>query len=49
MVGLFLVLAALLIVVGIVEIDHVGPVPVVLGVLWALFTLASAPRVFAEG
>ncbi len=38
---LLVVLTVLLIVVGYEERHHVGPVPVILGVLWAAFTLGA--------
>jgi hypothetical protein len=39
-------LTILMLLVGWVERDHVGPVPMILGVVWALFTLASAAAMF---
>ena len=42
------VLAALLLWVGIEEQDEVGPVPVILAVVWAIFVLASVPKVFSR-
>ena len=48
MLGLFLCLSAGLIVIGAIEVGEVGPLPVALGILWALFTLASLPRAFAD-
>lgn len=39
-------LTVLLLVVGIEDRHEVGPVPIILAVLWALFVLASAPKVF---
>ncbi|MFN8109151.1 MAG: hypothetical protein U0Y82_04795 [Thermoleophilia bacterium] len=35
------VLSGLMLFVGNEELDKVGPVPLILGVLWSLFTLAS--------
>lgn len=40
------VLAVLLLVVGYVDRHHVGPLPMVLGALWAVFTLAAAGAMF---
>lgn len=42
------VLTALLMWVGIKEIDEVGPVPIVLASIWALFVLASVPKIFSR-
>ena len=42
------VLTALLMWVGIEEIDEVGPVPIVLASIWALFVLASVPKIFSR-
>lgn len=42
------VLTAVLLWVGIDERHEVGPVPMVLGGLWAIFVLAAAPRVFSR-
>lgn len=42
------VLAALLLWVGIEERDQVGPVPIILAVVWALFVLAAVPKVFSR-
>ncbi|MCA9850443.1 MAG: hypothetical protein H6531_04330 [Actinobacteria bacterium] len=36
------VLAAVMLYVGYDERHHVGPFPMILGVLWAVFTLAAA-------
>jgi hypothetical protein len=36
------VLTVLMAWIGWVERDHVGPVPLVLGAVWALFTLGAA-------
>ena len=41
-------LAALLLWVGIKEFDQVGPVPVILAVVWAIFVLASIPKIFSR-
>ena len=40
------VLTGLLMWVGIDERHEVGPVPIILAALWALFVLASVPRIF---
>ena len=48
---ILLVLAALtvaLLWVGIDHRDEVGPVPMILGAIWAIFVLAAAPRVFSR-
>lgn len=42
------VVAALLIVVGYRERADIGYVPLILGVVWALFTLGAAKNVFAD-
>lgn len=41
-------LSAALLWVGIDERHEIGPVPMILGGLWALFVLASAPLVFSQ-
>jgi hypothetical protein len=38
---LFVGLSALMLWVGWVERDHVGPLPFILGIVWALFTLGT--------
>lgn len=35
------VLSIVMIAIGIHDREHVGPVPLILGIVWALFTLAS--------
>jgi hypothetical protein len=40
------VLSALMLFVGYEERSHVGPLPLALGVVWLLFTLASAGAMF---
>ncbi len=42
------VLTALLLWVGIDERHEIGPVPIVLGVIWVLFLLGSAPKIFSR-
>lgn len=39
-------LTVVLMIVGIHDRHEVGPVPIILAALWALFVLASAPKVF---
>jgi len=46
MVFFLAVLTAVLLVVGWAERDHVGPFPLMLGVLWLLFTLAAVAGMF---
>jgi hypothetical protein len=46
MLSIVAVLTALLMWVGIDERHEVGPVPIILASIWALFVLASLPRVF---
>ena len=41
-------LAGLLLWVGIKERHEVGPVPIVLAVIWALFVLGAAPKIFSR-
>lgn len=41
MIGMLAVLTVALLVVGYDERHHVGPFPMILGTLWALFTLAA--------
>lgn len=41
MIATLAVLSAVMIGVGVYELDHVGPFPMILGIIWALFTLAS--------
>lgn len=41
-------LTVLLMIVGIEDRHEVGPVPIILAVLWAVFVLASAPKVFSR-
>ncbi len=48
MLGVLTLLTALLLWVGIDERHEVGPVPIVLAVIWALFILGSAPKVFSR-
>lgn len=43
-----LVLGILITWVGWIDRHEVGYIPFALGILWILFTLASAPRVFAD-
>jgi hypothetical protein len=48
---ILLCLAALtvtLVIVGWNERHHIGPLPVALGIMWGLFVLASAPKVFSQ-
>jgi hypothetical protein len=42
------VLTAALLWVGIDERHEIGPVPMILGGIWALFILVSIPRVFSQ-
>ena len=42
------IFAATLLIVGIHEREHLGPLPIALAVLWGLFVLASAPRIFSQ-
>lgn len=42
------VLTVLLLWVGIKERHEVGPVPTILGVIWAVFVLASVPKIFSR-
>jgi hypothetical protein len=42
------VLTAALLYVGWDERHHLGYVPLALGVLWALFVLGSAPKIFKQ-
>ncbi|HWH14024.1 MAG TPA: hypothetical protein VNT51_04710 [Miltoncostaeaceae bacterium] len=46
MIFFLFVLTALMIWVGVEERHHVGPLPLVLGVAWLLFTLAAAGGMF---
>lgn len=46
MLSILAVLTALLMWVGIEERHEIGPVPIILASIWALFILASLPRVF---
>lgn len=48
MLAVLAILTALLAWVGIDERHEIGPVPIILAVLWALFILASAPKVFGR-
>ncbi len=48
MIGMLVLLTALLLWVGIDERHHIGPVPIVLGVIWVLFILATAPKIFSR-
>ena len=41
-------LAVTLVVVGEHELEEIGPLPMTLGILWGLFVLASAPKVFSQ-
>ncbi len=41
-------LTILLLWVGIKEREAVGPVPIILGVIWTLFILGSAPKIFSR-
>ena len=40
--------SALLIWVGLKEQDQLGPLPLILGIVWTLFTLGSIPKAFAD-
>jgi hypothetical protein len=42
------VLTVLLLLVGIDERHEVGPLPIILGVIWGLFVLGSLPRIFTR-
>ena len=48
MIGILAALTALLMWVGIDERHEIGPVPIVLAVLWIVFILASAPKIFGR-
>ena len=48
LIGILVVLTALLMWIGIKERDAVGPVPTVLAVIWALFVLGSASKIFSR-
>ena len=48
LIGVLVILTALLMWVGISERDAVGPVPIILAVIWALFILASVPKIFSR-
>jgi hypothetical protein len=48
LIGMLVLLTALLLWVGIKEREAVGPVPTILAVIWALFILASAPKIFSR-
>ena len=48
LIGMLVLLTALLMWVGIEERDKVGPVPTILAVIWALFILGSAPKIFSR-
>ena len=41
-------ISALLIWVGLKEQDQLGPLPLILGIIWTLFTLGSIPKAFAD-
>ena len=41
-------LTAALLLVGIDKRDEVGPVPIILGVIWTLFILGSAPKILSR-
>ncbi len=41
-------LTAALLIVGIRERHEIGPLPIALGVLWGLFVLGSAPKIFSQ-
>lgn len=41
-------LTALLLWVGIEERHEIGPIPIILAVLWAIFVLVSATRIFSQ-
>ncbi len=47
MIGVLTLLTALLLWVGIDERDEIGSVPIVLGVIWVVFILASVPKMFS--
>jgi hypothetical protein len=42
------IITALLVWVGIEERHEIGPVPIILGVAWAVFVLASIPKIFSR-
>lgn len=46
MLSVLVLLTVLLLWVGIDERHEIGPLPIGLGVLWALFVLGSLPKVF---
>lgn len=48
MVLLLVVVSGLLVWVGIKERHELGYLPLILGILWSLFTLGSAQKVFAD-
>jgi hypothetical protein len=48
MIGILVLLTAVLLVVGYEDRHEVGPVPMILGGLWVLFILASAPKIFSR-
>jgi heme A synthase len=48
MLGILALLTALLMWVGIDERHEIGPVPIILAVLWIVFILASAPKIFGR-
>ncbi len=45
---MLVILTALLTWIGIKECHTVGPVPTVLAVIWALFVLGSASKIFSR-
>ena len=47
--GAVLVLGLLATYVGCIDRDEVGYLPIALGILWTLFALGAAPKVFADG
>lgn len=48
MLAILAALTVLLLLVGIDERREVGPVPIVLAVIWGLFILGSLPKVFSR-
>ena len=48
MIAMLTVLTALLLWVGIDERHEIGPVPILLGVVWVLFILGSASKIFSR-
>ena len=48
MIAVMAILAALMVWGGLHDIEEAGSLPVVVGVVWVVFTLACAGRVFAS-